>query len=240
MDISKSCDLVLSDLFLYDFQSCYYNILESIGWDLEGIEKDDKLKRNIQLGLLQKDNPQLSKFLIDSAESLINYYLRTNNILEEQVILRQRDGVILTKKLEILDQTMPISLRSIISKMIITLDRNKYLAIHSNGQIEVKGISNKTIDTSFYNMFKNLDFSNRKQLFLGLEKIRQNILKSENLLWFTEEKDDLYLLRIIGEGIVKLNKSSLKIIDIKDIDKNYLWTNLIWPFAESCIIHFKY
>jgi hypothetical protein len=239
INVSPTCDLVLSNLFFYDFQSCYYTILENIGWSLEGIEKNDKTKRNIQLGILQKNNPQLSKFLIESSESLVEHYIKINNLKEKEVILKQRDGLISSRKLDNIDQTMPISLRSIILRMIITLNRNQYLAIHSTGEVEVKGISNKPEDVGFYQLFKNLDFTNKKQLFHGLEKIRQTVLNSKNIMWFTEEKEDMYLVRIIGEGIVKINRSSIKFIGTDDIDKNYTWINFIWPFAESCIIHFK-
>ena len=80
MEISKNSSLVLSTLFSYDFSACAYNILKSIGWDLSNIDFDDKKKRNIQIGLLQKDNPRLAKFLLNSINNLVNHYFIINDI----------------------------------------------------------------------------------------------------------------------------------------------------------------
>lgn len=237
MIISKECPLVLSSVFSYDFSACAYNVLKSIGWDLSKIDYDNKEKRNIQIGLLQKENPRLAKFLLDSINNLVNHYFAINKITNGDLIIRARDGFIIKKKMGILDRTMPIDLRSIISKMIISTDRNKYLAIHTNGDVEVKGIRNKTVDTSFYNLFRNLEFSTKRSLLYGLEIMRQSILNSENVLWFSTMDEDGYNVPIIGSGILKLKRSSLHLVDPNEIDKWFLWEEYIWPFARSILIH---
>lgn len=237
MEISKNCHLVLTTLFSYDFSTCAYNLLKSIGWDLSNINYDDKEKRNIQIGLLQRDNPRLAKFLLNSITNLVNHYFIINDITKDNLVVRARDGFIIKKKMNILDHTMPIDLRSVISKFIISTDRKKYLAIHMNGDVEVKGIKNKTVDVSFYNLFKNLDFSTKRSLLIGLERMRQTILDSENILWFSTKDEDNYNVPIIGSGILKLNKASLHLIDSGEIDKHFLWEEYVWPFARSILIH---
>lgn len=237
MEISKSCQLVLTTLFSYDFSACAYNILKSIGWDLSNIGIDNKEERNIKIGLLQRDNPRLAKFLLDSITNLVDHYFVVNGVTGDDLVVRARDGFIIKKKLDIINQTMPIDLRSVISKIIISTDRKKYLAIHTNGNIEVKGIKNKTTDISFYNLFKNLNFSTKKNLLVGLERIRQTILSSENILWFSTRDNDNYNVPIIGSGILKLNRASLQLVDPDEIDKHFLWEEYIWPFAESILMH---
>lgn len=237
MEISKTCSLVLTTLFSYDFSACAYNILKSIGWDLNNINFENKDERNIKIGLLQRDNPRLATFLLDSITNLVNHYFTTNDIREKNLIVRARDGFIIDKTMSIIDNTMPIELRSIISKMIISTDRKKYLAVHNDGIVEVKGIRNRTMDVSFYNLFKNLEFSTKRSLLIGLERMRQTILNSDNILWFTIKDNDNYNVPIIGSGILRVNKSSLQLIDTDEIDKYFLWEEYIWPFARSILIH---
>jgi len=237
MEISKNCNLVLTTLFSYDFSACAYNLLKSIGWDLSNINYNNKKERNIQIGLLQRDNPRLAKFLLNSITNLVNHYFIINDITKDNLVVRAKDGFIIKKKMNILDHTMPIDLRSVISKFIISTDRKKYLAIHINGDVEVKGIKNKTVDVSFYNLFKNLDFSTKRSLLIGLERMRQTILTSENILWFSTMNGNDYNVPIIGSGILKLNRSSLHLIDSDEIDKHFLWEEYVWPFARSILIH---
>ena len=238
MVISNSCNYIIGYLFSFDFSSCSYNILKSIGWDLSNIDSDNKNKRNVQIGLLQRENPRLTEFILNSIDGLVDHYFYINNIKDENIIVRARDGFIITKNLTIIDSSMPIDLRGTFSKMIISYDRTKYLAIHTNGKVEVKGIKNKTFDSSFYILFRNLDFSTKKGLLVGVERIRQAILKSNKIEWFVrEDEKNSFLVPIIGSGLLKLNKSSLKLVDCDEIDKYFLWEQYIWPFARSILIH---
>ena len=238
MIISNDCNLVLENLYYYDFRSCYYTILKSIGWDLSDIDFEIKRERNKQLGLLQKGNPQLAHFLIRSTTDLINLYISINKLKNNNIIIRQRDGFILNRKLNNMDTTMPIELRGIVSKLIISMDRKKFLSITYDGVIEIKGIRGKTSNVSFFELFKNLEFSNKKNLLNGLENIRKKILSSKNILWFSKEIDnDLYELPLVGGENIKINKSGLFLVDHTEIDKHLIWNNLIWPFVQSLILH---
>lgn len=238
MQISKNCNFVLKDLFSYDFQACNYYLLKNIGWDLSKINFEDKKQRNIQIGYLQMNNPKLARYLYDSTISLINMYLSENKVDESQVIMRARDGVITSKKFTKLNITMPIEFVSDISKFIISTNRKRYLAIYPTGKVEVKGVSNKTVNTDYFNLFKNLNFSTKKGILNGLDLIRQAILKSENIFWFVRKtEDNNFLVPIIGEGILRLNTSSISMIDINEVDKNFVWEEFIWPFAKSLLVH---
>ncbi|MCK5016508.1 MAG: hypothetical protein KAS32_05480 [Candidatus Peribacteraceae bacterium] len=238
MFISKTCNFVLSDIFSYDFSKCNYKLLESIGWDLSSIDEQDKLKRNIQIGYLQKSNPMLARFLYDSTTRLIDFYLNLNNISNENIIVRARDGFYSTKKLRVVETTMPIEFKSIISKLIISVNRSRLLEIHVNGNVEIKGVRNKTVDNSYYNLFRNLNFTTKKGLYAGLESIRRSVLSSDNIMWFTRIDDGgAYYIPLIDEGTVKLNRSSLNLIEPTEIDRSFVWEEYIWPFAQSILVH---
>ncbi len=239
MDINKNCNLILDNLYFYDFRACYWNILKNIGYDLKDIEYENKEHRNIKLGLIQKNNPEISSFLINSSNNLVNHYIENNNICLDDIIIKQRDGFIITKKLSMLNDTQELELRGLISKLIITIDRKKFMSIYHNGHIEIKGISNKTSNLEFYNMFKFLDYSNRKNLIKGLSNIRKNILQSNNRTWFSYDSDNNMInVPIIGEGMLNISKSILNNIDINEIDKTYVWNDLVWPFIQSFLVHY--
>lgn len=239
MKISQNCNLLLSDLFLYDFRSCYYNLLRNIGYTLP-INIQDKIKRNIEIGIMQKDNPRLSSYLLSSSESLVNLYLGYNNIKDDDIIVLSRDGVILKYKLQYIDITNNFSFRKLINKLIITVDRKKYLSIDYRGEVTIKGFSNKSVNSSYYNLFSNLDFNSKKQIVTGCKYIRETIFtpKEENLLWYCRDNDNgTYSIPIKNKGVININKSSVRSIDIEDIDENQLWET-IWEIVYSILLNY--
>jgi len=238
MQISKTCDLIEGDLYFYDFQSCYYNLLRSIQWDISNLP-EEKLNRNIAIGLMAKDNPVLAKFLNDSTIRLIDYYIQTNKVQDSDIIIRQKDGLLLKKKLTDTTSAIPLDLRGMVLRLILNLKRTAYLAIYQDGVVSIKGLSNKTVDISFFEMFKNLSFSNKKDLIRGINSIRKKILNGDNPLWYTKkEGEDSYSIPILGLGSVSLSKFViLNMIDIKEIDRITIWNNLVWPFAQTILIY---
>ena len=229
--------LVLSNVFEYDFSSCFYSILENTGMDMTNIPFDDKLQRNITLGILQKNNPRLAVYLNETTKQLIDFYLKENDIKEDEIVIRLKDGFVSRKKLKVLDKSMTLGFKGVISKFIFSVDKNAWMHIYPDGKVVVKGISNKPKDSSFYDLFSNLDFGNRKRIISGLESIRRTIIDSTNMLWFGWEEDDLLIIPIKSLGKVKFRKSIWKSIDPDEIDKNHIWEDYIWPFCRSILIH---
>ncbi|MFW6002136.1 MAG: hypothetical protein ACOCQD_02250 [archaeon] len=239
MKIRNDIPLVLSDLYEYDFSMCSYQILKNIGWDLSHIETEDKTKRNIQIGLLQRDNPKLSQFLQNEVKNLIDYYLSRNNILDNEIVLRQFDGVILKKPLHRLTETLPLDHRSNILKFIVSPDRASYLALLDNGTVKVKGVSNLPVDASFYNLFKNLDFGNFRNLVNQLENIRIVIIgNNSNILWHCHLNNDGNYLVPIEDDLLILRPSVINSIDVRDVNKFICWEKYVWNFVSSLLVSF--
>ncbi len=236
--INNNCPLVLSNLFEYDFSACSYNILKNIGWDMSKIEKENKSVRNIQIGCIQRDNPPVSQYITSTINNLIDYYLRENQVNESEVILRQKDGVTLTKRLRLTNLSMPLTLTGVISKLIIDVTRKKWLIVYSSGDVIVKGINNKVKNKDFFKLFRNLNYSNKSNLISGLEKIRQSIFSGSNINWFLQEEDDgSFSVPIINVGFIKISKSALSSLRVDDVDRYFLWEEYVWPFVESILIH---
>lgn len=233
--ISKTCNLVLSDLYSYDAVACSYNILKSVGWDLRDIDATNKERRNIQIGKMQVGNPVFSKLMIEQIDFLVDYNLKINNVKENEIITIQRDGVILTRPLK--QTSTNFSLRSIISKMILSIDRKSYLLIHSDGMVEVKGVRDKPINISFYNMFSNLNFYDKKLLLRSINFMRNSILNSNTNSWFAIEDGDSVSISLIGIGKIKLSKSSLSVIKSNEIDKIFIWEDYVWPFIQPLLLY---
>ena len=240
MNINKNCRLVLRDVYSYDISSCHYNILKSLNYDISKIEKDDKLKRNIQIGMLMRDNPKLTSIIRSTTESIIDEYILRNKIYEHDIIIRQYDGFITTKLLkENLEQYLPLELRSVFSIFIISIDRTKFIATDGN-QVSIKGISNRYDEIDkIYKKVLFTNFANKDSIFINLQNIKDEILNSDNPLLYCipsgEKKFNVFLKQY---GQFEISDSMTRIIDTDDIDKEKYFEYYIRPFFESIVIEF--
>ena len=198
MNINKFCRLFLNNVYSYDISACHYNILKSLNYDISNIEKNDKLKRNIQIGKLMKGNPQLTNTIRSITESLIDEYILRNKLLKDDIIIRQYDGFMSLKPLkQTTDQYLPIDLQTIFSVFIISLDRTKFIATDGN-KISIKGIPNRYQEID--NIFKKIlfiNYANKNSIFVSLQNIKDEILTSQNPKLYCipsgEEKYNIFL-----------------------------------------------
>lgn len=235
--LNKDVEPIQSNLFEYDFRSCAYNVLKNIGYDVSNINESDKKMRNIQIGLLMRENKFLNTFITKQIKNILEFYIEENELEEHEIIWRQKDGLITTRKLEDTNSTIELELRNTVSKLISSLSRDKVLIIYNNNEISIKGIRNKPIDLSFFNLFLNLDFSNKKNILKGCDNIRKQFLSSTNINHFVREDKEGNLNIQMKEGMsIKVNKSMLRNINIKDIDKNVIYENYIYPFFQTLLV----
>lgn len=237
MHINKNSDLVLKELYEYDIHACVYMLLQNIGWDLSDIPYEDKKQRNIEIGLLQRDNPKLARYLLDSTLSIIKHYLRSNSVTDDELIVWQRDGIITKKLLRDTTSTLPLEYISNILVMIISVDRKWFLLLKDDGSVSVKGVPNKPIDTSFYNMFRNINYGNKKTLAKDIERMRLSLFASKKVEWFSFEKGDTCQVPIKGLGNMSISKAALSRIDPTEVYKQPIWDNYIWPFCQSLLLY---
>jgi len=203
---------------------------------MDSIEYKDKQSRNVRLGYIQKEYPKIAQSLSFSITKLVDFYLDSSNIKKEDIILRLKDGVFLKKPLTNLNKTLPIDFRGIVSKLILTTDRRSWMIIKKDSVV-VKGISNKPIDSSFYNLFNKINYNSKKAIITSLDKIRYSVLSSDNIGWFCFENGEHIVVPMKKMGLIKFNKTIFGNISINDIDKKYTWEEYIWPFCRSIIIH---
>lgn len=236
MNISQSCNLFLTDLYFYDISSCYYQIAQSVFYNLEGIDKNDKTARNIALGKEQINNEAFSSFLLSSAESIVSYYLEENRVGDDEIVLVQKDGCILTRLLKENEFFIKMDFREHINFMIISLDRKKFLYV-SEQEVTVKGMPNRYpgID-QIYDKFKNLNLYNKKGLFKQLQKIKDLVVNGEDFSTYKIVKGEKNLVITKSYGIMEVEEGVK--FKIKDIDREKYYDLYIREFMEPLQLHF--
>jgi len=237
--------MVHTGVYEYDITACYYNILKSIGAkELSNVAYIDKKTRNIQLGLLQRDNPGLAKFLIASAETLISSTIDDNNLdRATDIIDIKRDGFISKKPLTKISIGQPLILKHKFKIFIKSCFKYTiYIAIDDYNNIHIKGMSKYPINTNFYYLFNDLNFNNKSSITDQLSFIRRKYFKSELVSWFSIENTNNGNVEIplkIG-GFANIKKSVISELDPDDIDKNRMWNEYMWPFVKAILIDYIY
>lgn len=234
MDINEKCDLVLNDVYLFDIKSCHYNILDSLGFDLSKINKEDKKSRNIKIGYMMKENPRLISLLRSITISIVDEFIFVNNIKPEEIICRQYDGLLITRPVEISDKLI---LKDLYTKLIISDDRNSYIALNDNQEIIIKGISNRyrQID-DYYSKLLKINFANKKSIFKSLKKIRDEIYYCEfPELFCIPHKENKYEVILKRYGKMKISETIINMLDVEDIDRRMYFDIYLKSFIDVIV-----
>jgi hypothetical protein len=240
MKINNKCKLFMRDIYLYDIVSCHYSILEKAGFDVSFLEKNNKKKRNIQIGLLMKDNPRYTSLLRNTTNSIIDEYISINKLKDEEIVTRQYDGIIVTRPLYETKLTIPLALQSNIMIFISSLTRNSYISY--DGKItSIKGVPNKykVIDSLYHQFLTTTNFVNKSSVFKQLQKLKDLFLESTNTnLFCIPINDNSFVVYLKEFGDIKISKQTSKMLDIDDIDKEWYFNFYIKPFAQSIVLEF--
>ena len=240
MNINKNCRLFLNNVYSYDISACHYNILKSMNFDISNIDRDDKLKRNIQIGILMRDNPRLTTLIRSTTESLIDEYILRNKISNDDIVIKQYDGFMSLKPLRVTtDQYMPIDLQSIYSVFIISLDRTKFIATDGN-KISIKGISHRYDEIDkMYKKVLFINYANKNSVFTSMQNIKDEILSSSNpLLYCIPSGENKFNIFLKQYGQFEVSDTIIKILDTSDIDRERYFDYYIQPFFDSVTVEF--
>jgi len=241
MNINENVKLVLRDVYLYDIESCHYSIMQNLGLDLSGINKEDKLERNIQIGKMMRKNPRLTSLLRNTTRSIIDEYIRANDVADGEILLRQYDGIITTRTLRINDlKGIPLNIRKHFLIFISSIDRKKYIALDSEMKTTIKGVSFRYDEMDkIYESICRINFTNKESIFRNLQVIKDRLMTTTNAKLFGipvgEKKFNIFLK---GYGQVEVTKATLKIMDPNDIDRDRYFNFYIAPFTKSIVVDF--
>lgn len=240
MEINKNCNLVLNDIYVYDIEKCHYSILNKFGYNIDYIDKNDKESRNIQIGYLMKNNPNLTHILRLITKSLVDEFILQNNIKENEIISRQYDGLLITRPVKIVDQFINFNLRDIYLKMIISINRDNYICINNKNKVIVKGISNKyeNINNIYLNLL-NINYMSKRSIFNNLQRIKNNIIYNENSeLFCIPDKNNKFIIYLKQFGQFKISETIINLIDIDEIDKEWYFKEYLKPFFDSIVLEY--
>lgn len=241
MKINERHKLILKDVYSYDISSCHYNILKRYGFDLSNINKEDKLKRNTQIGLMMKNNPRVTSLLRKTTDNLIDSYISMNKIKDEEIVLRQYDGILVLVPLRETNLSgMPIDFREHFEIFISSINRRMYIARSSRGNIKIKGVPSKYQELEyFYEKICKINFANKDRIFKRLQEIKDEFLNSQSPFLFgvpTVNGKVNVFLKDYGE--MEIAQNTLKVIDVDDIDKERYFEFYLSPFTKSIVIEF--
>ncbi len=229
--INKKCSLILHDLYEYDIKSAYATILGKQYYDFDDIDLDNKTERSIYIGKQQRGNENLSQFLMKSADSLVDFYLLDNDVSEDEIIVTQRDGFIITKLLDNDDQFIDMSLRGLIDFLIISTDRKSVLYAEDN-EIHIKALSYYYDGLlCYYNQFLNFDFYNKSRLFKQMEYLKNSILTSVDVIPFLIPRDEKSYIVITYNGNIEVTDPDY--INPKHIDRKRYFDHYFKDFLGS-------
>lgn len=242
MQTNKNLPLILKDVYVYDIESCHYTILNKLGYDLSNIDKDNKKERNIQIGIMMRKNPRMTSLLRTTTNSIIDDYILENSIKEEDIIIRQYDGLILTKKLHTTKLGhIPLDLRKTFQVLINSINRSSFIALDENNNVVIKGVPFRyqQMDTLYKRLCETVLIGRKESIFRNLQKIKNEILTKTDPTFFgipsSEGKFNVFLK---GYDELEVSESILKIMDSDDIDKRRYFKFYIQPFTKSIVFQF--
>lgn len=238
MQINKNCKLFLRDVYSYDISSCHYSILQKYGYDVSTINFENKEERNITIGKLMASNSRISSLLRTTTNSIIDFYMHSNNINNDDLITRQYDGIITSKPLRNTSIFLNLELKNIFNVFIISIDRTKYLATDYK-EYAIKGISNRYdgID-SLYKKLLNINYSSRNNIFESLKNIKFEVLNSYDPFLYCIPHDNKYNVFLKDFGQIEISKSLSKIFNLDELDREWYFNNYLRQFTESITIEF--
>lgn len=234
--INQNCPLILHDLYYYDIVSAFPTIMSAQNYDFGNVDLNNKEERNIFIGKEQLKNQNLSSFLNESVKDLTDFYLQYNEINDDDVIFRQKDGFIITKMLAKNDLYIEMKLRHMLTLLFIDINRQSMIYFDENNNIEIKGVRHYYDALKpIYEKFFNLDFYNKKTLSLQLKDIKDSIILSKDKYLFGINDDDIKYTFIL-KNQKQIKTYDVDFVDIDEIDKNKYFNYYFKPFLDAIFI----
>ena len=236
MKINENVKLVLKDVYLYDIEACHYTIMEKLGMDISSLDRNDKAQRNIEIGKMMRKNPKLTSLLRNTTKSIIDEYIMKNNVTEDDILIRQYDGILTTKVLRTTNiKHIPFEMRKRYLTFIISIDRTKYIGEQAlEGGMTVKGVSFRYPQMDMiYKKVCSINFTKKSQIFIQLQRIKDDFLKSNNPYLFGVPTKKGFNIFLKGYGELEVTESTIKLMDTDDIDKERYFKFYIEPFTKT-------
>jgi hypothetical protein len=233
--------LIVRDVFSYDIVACHYNLLEKFQYNMTNIDKNDKLKRNIQIGKIMRDNESIKTRLRETTARIIDDYISFNELREEDIIIRQYDGLLTTKRLmETEKSVLPIVLQNRYDIFLISIERGMYIAFDNlKKRVKVKGVPSiyKGIQKYYEKLVRIVDIENKSRVLDNLEKLKKSFYDETDMNIFAipvDENDVEIMFKSFGQ--IKVKRNTLYYMTEDEVDKEFYYDFYLHSFIQSVIL----
>jgi hypothetical protein len=181
--------------------------------------------------------------LRNTTRSIIDEYIRVNELTDDDIVLRQYDGILVYKKiLRVTDlKGIPLNIRKEFLVFISSIDRKKYIALDREMKVVIKGIPYRygEMDEIYKRICRIVDSARKESIFRRLREIKDHVMTTPNSKLFgIPVGDKKFNIFMKGYGQVEVTKASLKIMDANDIDRDRYFNYYIAPFTKSIVVEF--
>jgi len=236
----KKYQYIYKNIYSYDIPSCHYNILKNSGYDVSHIDSENKFERNKEIGMMMRGDRELTKFLRNTTKEIIDFYISSNSLAPSDIILRQYDGFYSIKSLNLnLEHDYPATLefKNLYDIFIFAINMKMYLGIDCyNDSLLIKGIPARydEID-NLYKKILNINFLDIRSIVKSLKKYKDFIYFTDKMKFYMIPIDDKFKLFLSEMGEVILNKKTVHMIDMEDIDREKYFQIYFEPFFKAII-----
>jgi hypothetical protein len=226
-------------VYSYDIPACHYNILKNSGFDVSHLPVDDKFERNKLIGLMMRDDKNLTKFLRQTTIKVIDYYIETNEIKKSELLLRQYDGLYTTKKLCLKHNPIfpiKLELKNFYPIFLFSICKTMYIASDDKNNLLVKGVPDKYPEIeNFYQQLLTINYLSKKSISVSLNMLKEKLFSDDNLALFLIPNDRGFKLYLDDFGEMIISKKAIKMVDINEIDKYQYFSLYLEPFFKAIV-----
>jgi hypothetical protein len=167
---------------------------------------------------------------------VVDNHLQVNKIKEDEIIIRQYDGIIVTKPLiQISNHSMPLEFRSHFLTFISSIDRSSYLATDGI-ETTIKGVPYRyeKIDNLLIKISKIEFIRGKETIFRRMQYIKDALLDSKDVsLFCVPVGENIFKLYLKDYGELEITQQTINIMDADDIDKKRYFDFYLKPFTSS-------
>jgi len=225
-------------VYSYDIPACHFNILKNSGFDVSHLPENDKLERNKMIGLMMRENRELTNFLRETTKQIIDYYIQLNNLKKEELLLRQYDGFYTTRKLTLKHyEGFPAKLeeKNFYQVFLFSINKAMYIA-KSGNDLLVKGVPDKYDEMNkLYDQLLQINFMSKQSISTSLNYLKNYLLTTNNLNMFLIPIKNSLKIYIEEFGEMIVGKRAVKMIQIDEIDRYQYFKIYLEPFFKAIV-----
>lgn len=235
---TTSDDFVISDIVEYDMRDAGYNIIKSLHLlDDNTINalSEDKTKRKIEIGKLQRKDKQLALNLKNGFRDYREKFIISNDIIDDEIIAIKKDAIFVTKYCydTIFDSVEFVekNIYSIFAKL------NRYEVYIGDNKIDIKGIHDDILEHHKPYMMSiinrtliSLAFNDKKSTIRQLVSFINDYKHRRcNINMYKPLNSDKFNMKL-NDQIISIE--SLGQSYVQDVDISWNYRNIIIPLIN--------